>query len=72
MRAWFHNVRPIVEAEEEYIDCREDMVSLRHGREWAGFDGMIESLLHKLNCELIRVRNLPLLEVSPLNQVSHP
>lgn len=54
VRTWLHNVRPIVEQEENYIELREDIVSLRHGREWAGFDGMIESLLHKLNCKLIR------------------
>lgn len=54
VRTWLHNLRPIVEQEEGYIELREDIVSLRHGREWAGFDGMIESLLHKLNCKLIR------------------
>ncbi|OCL10360.1 hypothetical protein AOQ84DRAFT_387569 [Glonium stellatum] len=53
-RTWFHNVRPIVQLEEGYIGLREDILSLRHGREWAGFDGMIESLLHKLDCKLIR------------------
>ena len=58
VRTWLHNLRPIVEQEEGYIELREDIVSLRHGREWAGFDGMIESLLHKLNCKLIRVRTL--------------
>jgi len=60
VRTWLHNLRPIVEQEESYIELREDILSLRHGREWAGFDGMIESLLHKLNCKLIRVRTLNL------------
>src|SRR5438045_1204622 len=55
VQTWFHNVRPIVECEESYIHCREDIVSLRHGREWAGFDGLIENLLDRLNCSLIRV-----------------
>jgi len=58
VRTWLHNLRPIVEQEESYIELREDILSLRHGREWAGFDGIIESLLHKLNCKLIRVRTL--------------
>src|SRR6266480_2019633 len=55
VQTWFRNVRPIVEGDESYIHCREDIVSLRHGREWAGFDGIIEKLLHRLNCPLIRV-----------------
>ncbi len=55
MRTWFHNVKPVVEDEENYIKIREDIVSLRHGREWAGFDGFVEYMLHKLNCELVRV-----------------
>lgn len=55
-RTWFRNVKPIsYEAEEEYIKRKEDLVTLRHGREWAGFDGVIENCIRKLDCKWIRV-----------------
>jgi hypothetical protein len=56
VRNWFHNIAPLVDDEQEYILWKEDIVTLRHGREWAGFDGMVEALLHKMNCPLIQVR----------------
>ncbi|KAF1830723.1 hypothetical protein BDW02DRAFT_533424 [Decorospora gaudefroyi] len=52
-RTWFWNVKPLnYEPEEEYIKRKEDLVSLRHGREWSGFDGFIESCIRKLHCSL--------------------
>ncbi|CAN9135390.1 unnamed protein product [Alternaria alternata] len=36
---WFWNEKPLnYEPEEEFIKRREDLISLRHGREWSGFD----------------------------------
>ena len=32
-------------------------MTLRQGREWSGFDGLIESLLRKIDCRLIKVSN---------------
>jgi hypothetical protein len=55
VRNWFHNVSPLVDEEQEYILWKEDIVTLRHGREWANFDGIVEELLHKVDCRLIRV-----------------
>ncbi|ORX96603.1 hypothetical protein BCR34DRAFT_628796 [Clohesyomyces aquaticus] len=54
VRYWFHNVAPLVDEEQEYITWKEDIITLRHGREWAGFDGLVEECLHKVNCRLIR------------------
>lgn len=54
VRTWFYNEKPLVEAEQEFIQRKEDIVTLRLGREWAGFDGLIESMLRKLDCKLIR------------------
>ena len=56
VRNWFHNVAPIIEEDQEYLSWKEDIITLRHGREWAGFDGLVEELLHKLYGPLIRVR----------------
>ena len=54
VRTWLHNTKPIVDEEENFIRCKEDMVTLRHGRECAGFDGLVESVLNSLNCRLTR------------------
>lgn len=54
-RTWFWNVKPIsYELEEQYIKRKEDLVTLRHGREWAGFDGVIENCIRKLDCKWIQ------------------
>ncbi|KAH7064033.1 hypothetical protein BKA63DRAFT_177464 [Paraphoma chrysanthemicola] len=50
-RTWFWNVKPLnYEPEEEFIKRKEDLISLRHGREWSGFDGFIESCIRKVHC----------------------
>lgn len=59
VRNWISNVGPLVGEEQEYILWKEDVVTLRHGREWASFDGLVEQLLHKIDCRLIRVRISP-------------
>lgn len=48
IRRWFQSKGPLVEGEQEYIKRREDLVTLRQGREWAGFDGWIESAIKRL------------------------
>ena len=44
-----------MEAEEAFIKHKEDVLTLHSGREWCGFDGLVESLLLMLNCKLVRV-----------------
>ncbi|KAH9869038.1 hypothetical protein J1614_008115 [Plenodomus biglobosus] len=49
LRRWFYNVKPISYVREaQYIKKKEDLVTLRHGREWALFDGWIEECIRKL------------------------
>jgi len=55
VRAWFHNEAPLVERESQFICRKEDIVSLRRGREWSGFDGWIETTLRRFDCALLRV-----------------
>jgi len=55
VRNWFHNIAPLVDEEQDYILWKEDIVTLRHGREWAGFDGMVEAMLHKMDGPLVQV-----------------
>lgn len=56
-RNWFWNIKPLsYELEEQFIKRKEDLVSLRHGREWSGFDGFIESCIRKMHCPLTQVK----------------
>ena len=45
---WLEAEQPLVEGEQAFIRCREDLHTFRHGRECAGFEGAVESTLHKL------------------------
>jgi hypothetical protein len=59
-RTWFYNIKPLSnELEEQFIMRKEDLVSLRHGREWSGFDGFIESCLRRVDCRLTQVNKVP-------------
>jgi hypothetical protein len=55
-RTWFWNTKPLsYELEEQFIKRKEDLISLRHGREWSGFDGFIESCVRRMHCRLTQV-----------------
>jgi len=54
VRNWFHNIAPLVDEEQDYILWKEDIVTLRHGREWASFDGMVEAMLYKMDGPLVQ------------------
>lgn len=46
---WFNNWKPLVKKEWYSLQQWQDMLTLRQGREWAGFDGFVERMLTK--CE---------------------
>ncbi|KAF2138996.1 uncharacterized protein K452DRAFT_79309 [Aplosporella prunicola CBS 121167] len=52
---WFHNQKPLVQREWYTIKRQEDMLTLRQGREWAGFDGIVEAALRKCDCRLLQM-----------------
>ncbi|RMY52888.1 hypothetical protein D0865_05550 [Hortaea werneckii] len=52
VRSWFANHAPLVHGEAQYLKCREDIITLRPGRECAGFDGFVERMLHLLDVSL--------------------
>lgn len=52
---WIWNLKPPVEREQRFIKYKEDLITLHNEREWSGFDALIESLLLKLDCGLVRV-----------------
>lgn len=45
VKSWISNHAPLVEREQSFILKKEDLVTLRSGRECAGFDGVIERML---------------------------
>ncbi|EMF11142.1 uncharacterized protein SEPMUDRAFT_150153 [Sphaerulina musiva SO2202] len=52
MKNWFAFREPITRGEARYIRKKEDIVTLRTGRESAGFDGFVERCLTRLDCWL--------------------
>jgi len=54
--AYVHNNRPINDKEAEYVRYKEDLITLRPGREYAWLDACIERLLRWSHCRLIEVR----------------
>ncbi|KAF2129888.1 hypothetical protein P153DRAFT_315264 [Dothidotthia symphoricarpi CBS 119687] len=45
LRRYHHNAKPLMDAEMDSIRSKEDIVSLHNGREWATFDGGVETLI---------------------------
>ncbi|KAF2199207.1 hypothetical protein GQ43DRAFT_376818, partial [Delitschia confertaspora ATCC 74209] len=59
IRIWFWNEKPLCyEPEAEYIRRKEDLLTIRHGREWAGFDSLIEDLVRKLPRRFTRLTSV--------------
>ncbi|MCJ1265888.1 hypothetical protein MMC22_005770 [Lobaria immixta] len=47
-------VRPLLQADSKFVYCKEDLVTLRPGRESAWLDSSVERLLGLLHCKLVR------------------
>lgn len=54
VKSWFMNHEPVVQGEWRYLLRKEDIVTLRTGRECAGFDGFVENMLRYLDACLMR------------------
>lgn len=65
VKNWIDNRKPLVEKERRFILRKEDLVTLRCGREGAGFESVVEQMLARtdnfltkqLHCRVIKVRN---------------
>ena len=55
VRRYHHNTKPLMDAEMDSIRSKEDTVSLRNGREWASFDGFVESMLQNFDSRFLKV-----------------
>jgi hypothetical protein len=49
-----HNTKPLMDEDMDSIRCKEDILSLRNGREWAGFDGFVEAILQKIDQKILK------------------
>jgi hypothetical protein len=62
VKHWILEKAPLVEREHQFILKKEDLVALRHGREGAGFESLVELMLsktdkflQKYHCHVIQV-----------------
>lgn len=49
---------PLYEQESDFIYHKEDLITLRPGREHAWLDGVLERILQKCRCNLLLVRGI--------------
>lgn len=49
VRRYHHNTKPLMDAEMDSIRSKEDTVSLFNGREWANFDGSVETAIGRVD-----------------------
>lgn len=55
VRSWHEKVTPLASGEQNSLQWKDDLLSLRHGRDIAGLDVLIERILCMLECRLMRV-----------------
>jgi hypothetical protein len=63
VRRYYHNTKPLMDAEMDSIRSKEDTISLHNGREWASFDGGVETMIGQVDRGLqkvFRTKNPPL------------
>ena len=53
-----HDGGQLFQKDMEFIYEKEDLVTLRPGREYAWLDGLLERTLEVFRCKLIRVKSL--------------
>ena len=58
VKNYINNKKPLVADESSYIYKKEDIVTLRAGREHAWLDTWVERLLRAINCKPVKVSAL--------------
>ena len=53
---YFRNEQPVVEQERGWVERKEDLVTIRPGREHAWLDAAVESVLRWYPCKPVKVR----------------
>jgi len=57
VRSYFDEEAPLCNL-ESYIYCKEDIITLKPGRENAWLDAVVENILQKISCKFVRVRGI--------------
>lgn len=65
-------VRPLLQEDTEFVYHKEDLITLRPGRESAWLDAVVERLLKVLHCRAIQVSIKPFIGLSVLIKLAHP
>jgi hypothetical protein len=60
VEAYFFNKKPLVDEEHDFIYRKEDLITLRDGREMSILDSLTERLLRTFHCSLLQVSTVPL------------
>lgn len=75
VRRYLHNEKPLMDAEMDSIRSKEDIISLTNGREWASFDGGVESIIGQIDQilqKIFRTETPPLqVHLTPYSQQSN-
>ena len=58
VRNYMENRAPLVEAEAAFVYDKEDLITLRPGRDRSFVDAFVESMLRVFNCKPLNVRLL--------------
>jgi hypothetical protein len=48
-------MKPLNYTEQLFIKRKEDLISLRQGREWSGFDALVETCIRRFHGPLTQV-----------------
>ncbi len=60
---YIHAMQPLDPLEQSWIEWKEDLVTLRPGREYAWLDSTIEQILRWTKCKLVEViQTCPIIE----------
>jgi len=65
------SIRPLLQGDTEFVYHKEDLVTLRPGRESAWLDALVERLLKVFHCRAIQVSITPLIGLSVLIELAH-
>lgn len=65
------SIRPLLQGDTEFVYHREDLITLRPGRESAWLDALVERMLKVFHCRAIQVSLSPFIGLSVLIKPAH-
>ena len=65
------SIRPLLQGDTEFVYHKEDLITLRPGRESAWLDALVERLLKVFHCLAIQVSIIPFIGLGVLIKLAH-